>query len=369
MSVQDYINLDAGDPLPWFVQDSSSCKQHQVQSTGGHYLVLAFFGTAADAGGKAMLSITHKARPLFDDRKIVFFGVTATREDPARIAEPGIGIRYFWDFDGTVSRACGALAKSGQSTYRRFWLIVNPDLRIRAVIRATGEDAGTDAVIAALEALPPVEEHCGFAVQAPVLILPNVFSADECRQLVELHEVSGAKPSGFMRDIDGKTVEVRDNRHKSRSDFLITDIGLQRHIQNVFSRRVVPEIRKAYQFEVTRMERYLVGCYDAESGGHFGAHRDNTTKGTAHRRFAVSVNLNDDFDGGEVSFPEYGRRGYKAPVGGAVVFSCSLLHAVSPITRGKRYAFLPFLYDEAAARVRQANLQFVANPEGLRAAG
>ena len=316
-----------------------------------------------------MLGITKKARQLFDDRKIAFFGVTATREDQSRVAESLPGIRYFWDFDGTVSRACGALAMKGQSTYRRLWLIVNPDLRIRAVIEATGEDAGTGEVIAALEALPPVEAHAGFVVQAPIIILPNVFGADDCRQLIDLHEGSGAKPSGFMRDINGKTVEVQDRRHKSRSDYLITDMGLQQEIQKLFARRVVPEIRKAYQFETTRMERYLVGCYDAESGGHFGAHRDNTTKGTAHRRFAVSVNLNADFDGGEVSFPEYGSRGYKAPPGGAVVFSCSLLHAVSPITRGKRYAFLPFLYDEAAARVRQANLQFVANPEGLRAAG
>ena len=71
-------------------------------------------------------------------------------------------------------------------------------------------------------------------------------------------------------------------------------------------RRVTPEIRKVHQFEVTRMERYLVACYAAEDGGHFRPHRDNTTTGTAHRRFAVSVNLNDDFDGGEVSFPEYG---------------------------------------------------------------
>ena len=107
------------------------------------------------------------------------------------------------------------------------------------------------------------------------------------------------------------------------------------------------------------MERYIVSCYAAEDAGHFRAHRDNTTKGTAHRRFAVSINLNDDFDGGELSFPEYGHRGFKVPTGGAVVFSGALLHAVSPVTRGRRYAFLPFLYDDAAARIREANNKFL----------
>jgi predicted 2-oxoglutarate/Fe(II)-dependent dioxygenase YbiX len=111
---------------------------------------------------------------------------------------------------------------------------------------------------------------------------------------------------------------------------------------------------------VTHMERYIVACYSAEEGGHFRTHRDNTTKGTAHRRFAVSINLNEDFDGGEIRFPEYGPKSFKPPVGGAVVFSCSLLHAVSKMTRGRRYAFLPFLYDEAASKIREANSAFLS---------
>ena len=105
------------------------------------------------------------------------------------------------------------------------------------------------------------------------------------------------------------------------------------------------------------------GCYRAEDSGHFAPHRDNTTKGTAHRRFAASVNLNADFDGGEVSFPEYGPRGF-AGTGGAVVFSCSLLHSVSKVTRGSAYAFLPFIYDEEAAKIRAANHAFLAQEQG-----
>ena len=84
------------------------------------------------------------------------------------------------------------------------------------------------------------------------------------------------------------------------------------------------------------MERYIVACYDAESGGHFNAHRDDTTFGTAHRRFACTINLNaENYDGGDLSFPEFGTRRYRAPTGGAVVFSCSLLHKVDTVTRGQ----------------------------------
>jgi len=113
---------------------------------------------------------------------------------------------------------------------------------------------------------------------------------------------------------------------------------------------------------VTRMERYIVACYDASVGGYFQPHRDNTTKGTAHRRFAVTINLNtEDYAGGALMFPEYGRTVYRPPTGGAVVFSCTLLHQALPVTKGRRYAFLPFLYDDAAAKIREANNAFLAD--------
>ena len=38
------------------------------------------------------------------------------------------------------------------------------------------------------------------------------------------------------------------------------------------------------------------------------------------------------------------------------MFSASILHQVSRVTRGRRYVFLTFLFDEEAERVRQANL-------------
>jgi predicted 2-oxoglutarate/Fe(II)-dependent dioxygenase YbiX len=114
--------------------------------------------------------------------------------------------------------------------------------------------------------------------------------------------------------------------------------------------RLLPEVWKSFQFSATRLERYIVACYDAGEGGHFQPHRDNTTGGTAHRRFAVTINLNDDYEGGDLRFPEFGSHRYRGPVGGAVVFSCTLLHEVTPVTKGMRFATLPFLYDEAAVR-------------------
>lgn len=108
-----------------------------------------------------------------------------------------------------------------------------------------------------------------------------------------------------------------------------------------------------------------MSCYDSVTSAHFNAHRDNTTKGTAHRRFAVTINLDADaYEGGDLSFPEFGSRRYRAATGGAVVFSCSLMHKVDPVIAGRRFAFLPFLYDDAAARVREGNNRYLADDVG-----
>jgi predicted 2-oxoglutarate/Fe(II)-dependent dioxygenase YbiX len=210
-----------------------------------------------------------------------------------------------------------------------------------------------------LPALPPPTLA---TVQAPILVVPRVFELELCRMLIELYEQHGGYDSGFMREVDGKTVGMIDYSHKRRRDYDIEDEKLRRSCMVRIHDRLAPEIHKAYQFNATRMERYIVACYDATEGGHFRSHRDNTTKGTAHRRFAVSLHLNTgEYEGGMLRFPEFGRQLYAAPAGGAVVFSCSLLHEAMPVTRGRRYMFLPFLYDDNAARLREQNRKFLAS--------
>ncbi len=53
-------------------------------------------------------------------------------------------------------------------------------------------------------------------------------------------------------------------------------------------------------------------------------------------------------------FPELGARSYRAPLGGAIVLSCSLLHEVMPVTRGTCYAYLPFPYGDAGSAAARA---------------
>lgn len=367
-----YRALQVGDPAPWFHQNCTSNPKFAFDTVAGRYVVLCFYGTGGDEIGRAALAaFQEQHRSLFDDDKIAMFGVSS---DPADMSEERArqiipGIRHFWDFDGRVGRLYGAAPRDlpsepGPVMLRRFWMVLNPTLRVRAVFPFKDDGSDREEVMAYLRALPPVNEFAGFEIPAPVIIIPDVFEPEFCRHLIGLYEAQGGEESGFMREVEGKTVPTYDRSHKSRKDITITDQSLIHQIQRRIIRRVNPEIEKVHFFRPTRMERYIVSCYAAEDGGHFRAHRDNTTKGTAHRRFAVSINLNSDFEGGEVSFPEYGSRSYKAPAGGAVVFSTPLLHAVSRVTSGRRFAFLPFIYDEEAAKVREANNAYLGEGVG-----
>ena len=354
--------LMPGDPLPRMCPPTQSRPLFAVDSAAGRYLVLCFYGSMTDPRGRAAVEAAQRRRDLFDGHRAWFFGVSLDPGDAAeaRVKDAEPGLTFLWDFDGWVSASCGALTKAGGADgpgqASPLWLVVDPTLHVLAVLPFGPEPEDHDGLFRYLDRLPPPGRFAGYEMPIPVLLLPNVFDPGLCRHLIGLYDAHGGGESGVIRDNKG----VFDRSFKSRKDFTIEDAKLIGHIQGIIKRRVLPEIERLFFMKITRMERYMVGCYSAEDGGHFRPHRDNGTGITEHRRFAVSINLNGDFDGGEVNFPEYSPRGIKAPPGWCVVFPAAILHAVSRVGRGRRYAFLPFVYDEGGAAIRQANLQKMA---------
>jgi predicted 2-oxoglutarate/Fe(II)-dependent dioxygenase YbiX len=347
--------LATGDPAPWFVAATPSTNLFHFNTTVGRYILLGFLpppGAARDTAAAAIAA--H--RGALDDKTLSAFLVIRDADSISQARNQPPGLRWFFDPEGTVSGLYGALGADGAE--HPCWVLLDPSHRVLGVF-PIGEAAG---LFAQILALPPVADYAGVELFAPVLIVPRVFDAGVCRRLIELYDAHGGSPSGVMRDIDGKTVGVLDD-FKRRRDVTVTDPAFQDEINTYLARRLIPEIARVFQFEATRVERYIVACYDAADGGYFRPHRDNESQGTAHRRFAVSINLNaEDFEGGDLRFPEFGPRTYRPPTGGAVVFCCSLQHEATPVTRGRRYAYLPFLYDEEGARIREANKDKLAAP-------
>ena len=344
-----------GEPAPFFAAATDGVSHYSLDVVAGRWIVLMFFGTAGQADTADGLIQAIERRELFDGRNAAFFGVSV---DPLDRAERGLinsdpGIRFFWDFDMAVTRLYGLLQVGAM---RPGVFLIDPAFRIAMSAPIDATDQILDRLAAEL-AVAPAEAA---PQHAPVLTLPRIFEPELCATLVRLYRDSDSAQSGFAKDVDGQTVQLLDPSMKRRSDVLITDETLREAIRDRLEARLFPMIRRALGWQPEFVERYLICRYGAEEQGFFSRHRDDVTAGTAHRRFAVSMNLNDDFEGGEICFPEFGARLYRPPLGGATVFACGLLHEATPVTRGERFAFVPFLYDEPGEQLRRANLDRVS---------
>jgi len=349
-----------GDPVPWFHAATAENPNFSFDTVAGRRAVLCFFGAMQAAPLQSLLSGMQAVLAQVDRSQCAFFGVGTARDDAqAKLFKQLVPEGYlFLDRDRAVSELYGVAPIDGRDApIRVASFVLDERLRVAGVIPWTGGSAQhAGDLLRALRVLPEKIPE----TSAPVLIIPRIFEPELCRRLIEYYERHGGETSGFMRDVDGRTVLVHDDRHKRRRGRVIKDEKLRIACMHRIHDRLLLEIEKAFQFKATRIERYIVACYEAKYAGHFRAHRDNATVGTAHRKFAVSLNLNtDDYQGGMLRFPEFGGRTYQPPLGGAVVFSCSLLHEATPVNGGKRYAFLPFLYDEDAAVLRKKNSQYL----------
>lgn len=216
-------------------------------------------------------------------------------------------------------------------------IIVDPAGRVADVL----PQPTTDAIAARVTQLYAASRPTVVQAKAPVLLLERVVDPDLCRTLID-HWQCGDKVSNTVGGLQGNVV---NGDVKRRHDVQLDDPRLLVQLRECLVRRVVPAILRAFHVGIMVIEAPIIGCYDADAGGRFGRHRDNTSTYTAHRQFALSLNLNpdDEYEGGELRFPEFGRELYRPVAGGALVFSSSLLHEVVPVMRGRRFGVFTFL--------------------------
>lgn len=364
MNIHTFPKFHSGDFLPSFIAESTVNPRFEFDAVAGRNVVLCFVGGGSQGQSASAVKALRAIETGLHRRGILIYFVTTAEEDRHNqvLVSADRRTMAFFDTDLSIHRAYGMAGyvrgaeEQGHTVLRAGCFLIGRNLRLLEFIDATPYDTLIQRMIAAVEQIPIDPPMAQTGGHAPVLQVPNVFEPDLCRQLIAEYEADGGGPSGVMRDVNGVTTGFMDSSVKRRRDAAITNRDTLARIRRNLANRLVGEIKKVYAFNASRIERFMVGCYDAGDSGFFRAHRDNGGPGTAHRRFAVTINLNaDEFEGGELWFPEYGPHLYKPATGSAVVFSCSMLHEARKVTKGRRYAFLPFLFDDAAARIREAN--------------
>ncbi len=173
-----------------------------------------------------------------------------------------------------------------------------------------------------------------------MLNLPDVLDPDLCRALIEAWEREHQE--GGVSDGSKNLVDYGKKRNL---EHVVMDPDLSRRVQRTMARRIGPELVKVFNYSAPfRFEGLTVLSYRDDRQDFFGTHRDNLRQ-TRQRRFAISLNLNEGYEGGALRFPEYGPHTYCPPAGAAVVFSCSLLHEALPVTKGQRWVLTTFMCD------------------------
>ena len=347
---------DFGELAPLFTGEIDGVANYNIGVAGGRWIVLQVFGSLAQPECREAYRAVLDRRAMFDDRDAAYFGVSVDAADRGAEGEGARtpGLRCFWDFDFAISRLYG-LVRDGNLQPAVFLI----DRALRIVMAEPIEQTG--AVLDELMRRLSAESRATEQPFAPVLMLPRIFEPEFCARLIDYFGRDGGAESGFAAEVEGKTTTVVNPLFKRRKDVTLEDEALLAETRTRLEHRLLPMVKRAMNWQATEIERFLVCRYGEDDQGFFMAHRDDATAGTAHRKFAVTINLNADaYDGGDLRFPEFGRRTYRPPTGGAVVFCCTLLHEVTPVTRGVRYCFVPFLYDADGARLREANLSRVA---------
>ena len=181
-------------------------------------------------------------------------------------------------------------------------------------------------------------------VPAPVLIIPNAIDemlAEDLMRYVDSHQ-----EAGFIADQDFK-----------RRLHIHPDKDLEYRLDDKLCKSVLPEIEKVFYSEITHRETYKICRYDGANSGKFGKHRD-TIAPHLHRRYAITLVLNDDYEGGGIAFPEYNSDVLSVPKYGAVVFPGALFHQVNEIASGSRYVIIRFFFGEAEAAVKEESERY-----------
>lgn len=220
------------------------------------------------------------------------------------------------------------------------WADVNPASLVNQTVAAAEELLATQA-----ETKP-----CLASAHAPVLMIPGVLTPELRQRCLESFR-TGRTFDGTVGAGGGGQKGYRPNA-KLRTDHVIEGELLEM-LDAQMARVVFPEIMRAFGYDISFRERYKVGRYSAEKEGFFAGHRDNFEPGLGYRRLAMSLALNDDYEGGGLRFSEYGNDLYKPDAGDAIVFSSALMHEVEKVRKGDRYVLVGHFFckeDEAYRR-------------------
>ena len=174
-----------------------------------------------------------------------------------------------------------------------------------------------------------IDDYLPKEVHIPYLLIENALDNNLLKKVINFYN---------QKKIEGKLIA---HQHGTKDRLHVhPDAELEKELDHKISRSILPELRKVFYFDAEYRELYKICSYDAETSGRFHPHRD-TPAPFQHRKYALSLFLNDDYEGGEFVLPEYGLK-VKPKANTAFIFPGISTHQVLPVTKGSRMTIISF---------------------------
>ena len=174
-----------------------------------------------------------------------------------------------------------------------------------------------------------LETYAPRQLHIPYILIEDALDEPLLRKVIDFYN---------QKKIEGK---LTAHNHATKNRFHVhPDSELERQLDHKLSRSVLPELKKVFYFDTQYRETYKICSYDSETCGRFHPHRD-TPAPYQHRKFALSLFLNDDYEGGEFVLCEYGLK-IKPKANTAFIFPGISTHQIQPVTKGSRMTIITF---------------------------
>ena len=163
---------------------------------------------------------------------------------------------------------------------------------------------------------------------------------------------------------DSKVGKRVDPIQKVRQDCFLSSRDCA-PIDSIILKSINKIVERDFGISIEYRERWKIGYYKGEDGGHYNAHTDIQGK-MEHRQLSLVIALSDpaDYQGGELYFREIDRS-FLLKKGSCILFKPELVHEVRPVTSGERHMLISFMFDrenglQSGRNLNQYTPQFTA---------
>jgi prolyl 4-hydroxylase len=186
-----------------------------------------------------------------------------------------------------------------------------------------------------------------YVQEANGIFSTNLLESDLCREIVDSVKRAAAWQVAEVGSQSGEeeAVSVIDTEFRSANVLFPTDAPAEcAELDRRFNAILPVLVKNIWDLDLSDLEGTQIVRYGNQ--GHYDAHADAALD-LQHRYFTALCYLNDDFEGGQTTFPYLRDFSVSPRAGKLVVFPSRYVHRAEPVIKGEKYVAVTWLHGPA----------------------